>query len=222
MDNRELEDKLSRLGYSLLETTHSFDVHVTLADVVESNNVRYLEGFPVLLANAVKGKSFDYSKILELLNKHEQERLRELLLLSLALYELQGLEFPSLTESAGQMSNEDTAMVKNLKDSLVSGRWFALAGHRFDPERLKNAFMRYFTLAAEEVQKVGLKQEQLSLEFALSQTFSPKQKDLFRKKLKGEALTKTEKEYFSRVVRKKIVALANPELHRLAQNLLER
>jgi hypothetical protein len=52
-------------------------------------------------------------------------------------------------------------------------------------------------------------------------SFSPKQKELFQKKLKGELLTKTEKEYFSRTVKKKVAALANPELHRLAQKLME-
>jgi hypothetical protein len=32
---------------------------------------------------------------------------------------------------------------------------------------------------------------------------------------------KTEKEYYSRTVRKKVAALANPELHRLAQKLMD-
>jgi hypothetical protein len=61
----------------------------------------------------------------------------------------------------------------------------------------------------------------LSLEYSLSQVFSPKQKELFLKKLKREKLTKTEKEYFSRAVKKKVLALANPELHRLSQKLLD-
>jgi hypothetical protein len=61
----------------------------------------------------------------------------------------------------------------------------------------------------------------LSLEYALSQVFSPKQKELFRKKLDGLPLSKTEKEYYSRTVKKKVVALANAELHRLAQKLME-
>ena len=42
-----------------------------------------------------------------------------------------------------------------------------------------------------------------------------------RRSLKGEVLNKTEKEYYSRTVRKKVSAHANPELHRLAQKLME-
>jgi hypothetical protein len=54
----------------------------------------------------------------------------------------------------------------------------------------------------------------------MSQVFSPKQKELFFKKLKGEKLTKTEKEYYSRAVKKKVLALANDELHRMARQML--
>jgi hypothetical protein len=61
----------------------------------------------------------------------------------------------------------------------------------------------------------------LGLEYALSQVFSPKQKELFLKKLRGEKLTKTEKEYFSRVVKKKVLVLANPQLQRAAQKVSE-
>lgn len=63
--------------------------------------------------------------------------------------------------------------------------------------------------------------DELSLEYALSQLFSPKQKELFRKKLDGLPLTKTEKEYYSRAVKKKVAALANAELHRQARMLME-
>jgi len=54
-----------------------------------------------------------------------------------------------------------------------------------------------------------------------SRQLKHKHEELFQKKLKGELLTKTEKEYFSRTVKKKVAALANPELHRLAQKLME-
>ena len=56
----------------------------------------------------------------------------------------------------------------------------------------------------------------------MSQMFSPKQKELFKKRLEGLPLTKTEQEYYSRSVKKKVVALANAELHGLARKLLEK
>jgi hypothetical protein len=64
--------------------------------------------------------------------------------------------------------------------------------------------------------------QEFSLEYALSQIFSPKQKELFKKKLEGLPLNKTEQEYYSRTVKKKTVALANSELHGMARKLLKR
>jgi len=67
-----------------------------------------------------------------------------------------------------------------------------------------------------------VEQVEYSLAFALSQMFSPKQKELFKKRLEELPLTKTEQEYYSRSVKKKVVALANAELHGLARKLLEK
>jgi len=39
------------------------------------------------------------------------------------------------------------------------------------------------------------------------------------KKLRSEKMTKTEREYYSRAVRKKVLALANADLHVLAVKL---
>ena len=95
-----------------------------------------------------------------------------------------------------------------------------LGNNLFSASRLKETFRNYFEQHAEKTKQLKEKHE-LSLEYALSQLFSPKQKELFRKKLEGEPLSKTEKEYYSRTVKKKVSALANPELHRLAQKLMD-
>jgi hypothetical protein len=74
---------------------------------------------------------------------------------------------------------------------------------------------------SKEVKNFSDKRDELSLEFALSEIFPPKQKDLFLRKLKGDKLTKTEREYFSRTVKKRATALANSQLHELAQKVLQ-
>ena len=89
-----------------------------------------------------------------------------------------------------------------------------------DPERLKGMFELYFEKKAEKDRRRKEKYEEFSLEYALSQVFSPKQKELFKKKLEGLPLTKTEQEYYSRTVKKKVFALANSELHSLSKKLL--
>jgi hypothetical protein len=46
--------------------------------------------------------------------------------------------------------------------------------------------------------------------------FSEKQKELVFKKLRGQHMTKTEREYYSRVVKKKLAAIADREMQELA------
>ncbi len=59
-----------------------------------------------------------------------------------------------------------------------------------------NRYCAGFKQDAEKARQLKERHEELSLEFALSRLFSPKQKELFKKKLAGELLTKTEKEYY--------------------------
>jgi len=53
----------------------------------------------------------------------------------------------------------------------------------------------------------------------LNTLFPPKQKELVLRKLNGEPLTKTEQEYYSRVVKRKLEALANSEIRKIATAL---
>jgi len=223
MENKQLLNKLNRLGYPLVETTDGFNVNETLAEVVKTNNGRYWEGFPILLANAVKEEEFDYRKVEGLLKKKEEkENLKQLFLLSLALYRINKLHFdwPSFY-GRSELEPEERDKVRAFEKNLIKNAKFSVADHHFFSERVKNTFQRYLALEGEEVKNLSAKQDDLSLEFAMSQVFSPKQKNLFLKKLKGEVLTKTEREYFSRTVKKKAAALANSELHHLAQKVLQ-
>jgi hypothetical protein len=221
MVDQKLLDNLNRLGFQLMETSADVDANKTLAEVVQSKDTRLWEGFPVLLANAARDYNFDYNQVQQFLTKKEQQDFRTLLLLSLALFQNYHLSFAWSNRLKKTFSQQDLALLKKLRKSLSQGNRVSVGNRRFDPSRLKQAFNNYFEQDAEKTRRLKEKHEELSLEYALSQLFSPKQKELFQKKLKGEVLNKTEKEYYSRTVRKKVSALANPELHRLAQKLME-
>jgi hypothetical protein len=221
MVDQKLLDNLNRLGFQLMETSADVDANKTLAEVVQSKDTRLWEGFPVLLANAARDYNFDYNQVQQFLTKKEQQDFRTLLLLSLALFQHYHLSFAWSNRLKKTFSQQDLARLKKLRKSLSQDNKVSVGNRRFDPSRLKQAFNNYFEQDAEKTRRLKEKHEELSLEYALSQLFSPKQKELFQKKLKGEVLNKTEKEYYSRTVRKKVSALANPELHRLAQKLME-
>jgi len=222
MVKKELLENLNRLGFSLMEAKKDFDVNKTLAEVVKSKDTRLWEGFPVLLANAAQEYSFNYDQVLKNLTKRqERENFHFLLLLSLALYQYYHLSFVWSNQLKKRFSNQDLAHLQKLRKSLVHGKVVSFGNKRFHSSRLKETFNNYFEQDVEKTKRLKEKYEDLSLEYALSQLFSPKQKELFQKKLKGEPFNKTEREYYSRAVKKKVSALANPELHRLAQKLME-
>jgi hypothetical protein len=221
MTEKSLFERLSQLGLPLLETSDEFDVNQTLAEVVKSGDTRLWEGFSVLIVNAAKDFRFAFERIMEHLDSKEQRRtLHSLLQIALALYDLYHLSFSWTRPLKDMLSENEKAYQKHLQKELASGNSFTLNGVEFNPSRLKNAFDLYFEKDAEQSRQQKEKHKELSLEYALSQVFSPKQKELFKKRLEGLPLTKTEKEYYSRAVKKKVVALANSELHRLAQRLL--
>jgi len=224
MKMENLEQKLSQLGFPFLEAqSQEFDVHKTLAQVVESHEARYWEALPVLLANASQRTDFDLNKVSRwLTDEKSKEYWRALLLLSASLCEHENVYFDWLKRWLDGLNAQDKEELKKLRNYFAQNENFHWADREFNAERLKNLFERYYQSPLKKNWlESQAKQDELSLEYYLSQLFSPKQKELLRKKLSGEKFTKTEREYFSRAVKKKVLALANPELHRLAQRLLE-
>lgn len=220
VDNR-LYRNLSKLGFPMFEPDETPDVNKTLADVVKSNDTRLWEGFPVILANAAKNYQFSPDLVVQHLDTAKQkEQFHELVLLSASVYANYHLSFPWFNKLKKNFSEKDQKRIRTWKNYLVHHS-SQKVGSQFDPDRIKGLFELYFEQEAEKNRRVKEKYEEFSMEYALSQLFPPKQKELFKKKLEGTPLTKTEQEYYSRTVRKKVVALANPGLHHLARRLLE-
>ncbi|MDP1853790.1 MAG: hypothetical protein Q8L26_06285 [Candidatus Omnitrophota bacterium] len=220
MKNEALLKKVGIMGYPLLEKDEDVDANATLAQAVTSHNLRLWEGFPLLLANAAKDGLFEYEKVkVQLKKQAEKKCLDQLLIMSLALYKTLDLVFFWVNDVSKNLAQYQKAFNSYLgkfknKDELT------VCGMRLSPQRLKNTFSNYFHKEEAKLKDFVTMKEGFDLEYALSQVFSPKQKELFFKKLKGEKLSKTEREYYSRTVKKKVAALANPELHRLAQKII--
>ncbi len=222
MTDRKLLTSLSKLGFPMFEPSEELDVNETLAEVVKSHDTRLWEGFPVMLVNAAESYQFTPEQVKQQLTKREQkDHLHRLMLLSGSLFSLYHLSFSWWNKLKKGLSNEDKALVKTWRNYLANNQTLKFNDAELDPERLKGLFELYFEKKAEKDRRRKEKYEEFSLEYALSQVFAPKQKELFKKKLEGLPLNKTEQEYYSRTVRKKVVALANSELHSLSKKLLE-
>ena len=222
MKNDDLLKKMGLLGFSLFEAEQGVDANLTLASVVKSKDLRLWEGFAVALANAVERGLFNLEEVLGYLKKpSDRYKLESLLALSLALYKVFNLKLPWEKDLYHKLNTQKKKKFQEFLEKLKNDRTLNAAGYALSSQRLKTVFSNYFGQKQSGLKDLLAAKEELGLEYALSQVFSPRQKDLFLKKLKREKMTKTEREYFSRVVKKKVLALANPELHRLARKLLE-
>jgi len=216
MEHKELLKAVQAMGFPLLEP-EEYDLHHVLGAVVKSQNVRLWEGFPVLLRNACAHGGFNVQKVVQGLTDKEKNNFFNLLYLSHAVFRYYALsEEPELAVPGLQEDVSDKVL--SWYGSLERDESVVLGGVELSLKRMQRLFQDYYlSVKAEEDKKQLAAKEELTLEYAMSQVLSPKQKELFRKKLNGDPFTKTEREYFSRVVRKKVLALANDELHRLAK-----
>ena len=221
MKREELITALGELGYRLftpekdkMSSKKIFDI---LDELSRSEDKRLIEAFPVVLANSAhRGIKLD---IRNLLSRYERETQRKsdiekLILASSDLLAIEGLDKPDWPDDA-----MDPLRIKY--GDLLKGKTLSLSGDRsVSTDRLRNTLKRYaLDLEKSESARQKDKRSQLrsfQLNLHLSTLFPPKQKELLLKKLKGEPLSKTEKEYFSRVVKKKLEALANTELRKIA------
>jgi len=222
MRDSNLLKNVSALGYPLFGPEGDLNANLTLAQVVKSRDLRLWEGFPLVLANSAEKGLFNQDKVNYYLKKpFDKSCFASLVVLSLALYKFFNLKFLWSNRLFKAFSNEKKKEFNSFFNKLKDNDEFQCAGRTMSSQRLKSVFSNYFNQAQKRLENLLSVKDELSLEYALSQVFAPKQKELFLKKLKREKLTKTEKEYFSRVVKKKVSALANNELRRLSQKLLE-
>lgn len=221
MKNDDLLKRLSVLGFPLLDAEKEGDANLTLADLVKSRDFRLWEGFPVVLANSAEKGLFDYNKTEGYLKGAFKLHLGLLVALSLALYKILKLKFSWADKLYMLLNKEGQRQCEAYLRALKNDQDLHVHNCLMSSQRLKTTFNNYLQRAQGSLNDFLLVKEELGLEYALSQVFSPKQKELFLKKLRNEKLTKTEKEYFSRIVKKRVLALANPELHRLSQKLLQ-
>jgi len=224
MKREDLVFNLGRLGYSLVtpdvQEVGEDQVVELLAELVDSKDLRLVEGFPVVLANcAQRGMNLDFAALLAKHKPRSRKRqgLEKLLLVSSDLLTRHGLEKP---EGLEKVSASLKAKYGDLlaADLLTLGRKVSLS-----TERLRNALRRYSanleTSRSRRKKEKDKQRRSFQLSYYLSTLFSPKQKELVLKKLNGEPLNKTEQEYFSRTVKKKLEALANPEVKKVAAAL---
>ena len=227
MNKEQLITALGELGYRLLTPEKgglsSEKVLDVLAELSGAKDSRLIEAFPVVLANcAHRGIKVDIHSLLSRYDQSSRKRvdLEKLILASSDLLAQEGLDKPEGLDVA-----VDSLRAKY--GNLLKEKVLDLDKNRsVSTERLTSALRRYaIDFERSESVRERDKRKQLQsfqLDLHLSTLFPPKQKELVLRKLKGDLLSKTEQEYYSRVVKKKLEGLANSELRKIALTLTKK
>ena len=226
MDKERLLENLASYGYALFRPVSTKEPEAVLENLLKQDDTRLLEGFPIVFGNMLREKEslqWENPKWYPRghLPRKSEQRLTGLLALSYLLFKLFGMDksYESRTMKLLFKCTTGKPVLTQLEGPFMKSEPVPFDDLELSTERLKNNFRNYVVHAPEsdEAQK---KNHALELELLLSELFTPRQKELLRKQSEGKSLTKTEREYYYRVVKKRLKALASDELHQLARRLV--
>jgi hypothetical protein len=193
-------------------------VMIILDALAGSNEPALIARFPVVLAIcARRAIELDSQALFARYwsSSPKKQNLETLLLVSAILFETDNIAPPD-----GLHSMTET-LKRRYGGGLSHGVLRLSSGVSIPIDDFRNALKHYLAVCEIEnpqTRVMGSKQVHMYLE----RLFSPRQKDLIFQKLRGETFTKTEREYYSRVVRKKLEALSNSEVRQIAETLLRK
>jgi hypothetical protein len=222
MEPKSFRENVAALGFPLVEADEKAKAaNATLAEVVKSRDLRLWEGFPVMLANSAREQPFNYEAVRSLLKSRRDLRMLNCLVgASLAVYKVLRVRSPHIEKLVQELEKGRAQEVEKFESLLKQDQNLPAPCDGLSGERLKNVFLNYYEEKQRSVAELLSLKDGFDLQYALSQIFSERQKQLIFKKLRGEVFTKTEREYYSRDIKKKLLAIANPDLQKLAQKLL--
>ncbi|MCB9799633.1 MAG: hypothetical protein H6757_02605 [Candidatus Omnitrophica bacterium] len=226
MENRnQLRESMAHYGYALVSPVSAAEPEEVLQELLKQDDPRLLEGFPVVLANAMREKKLTWEakgwKPQAALKASSLRRLGVLLGVSQALFQLFSLEddLPGRARQLALKTLESGEDLAALQEDFLNRRTVKLERLKLSADRFTTAFRNY-VVHAPASKEAREQRHELELELLLSRLFTARQKDLLKKRLAGKPMTKTEQEYFYRVVKKRLKALANDDLHKMAKALV--
>ena len=203
---------------------------VILDALASSDDPALVVRFPVVLSICARnGVSLNshalFSKYWE--SSPKKKNLEKLLLISGELFDLEGVEAPqnlrkivrSLKAKYGSLQSARLLSLSSGLTIAIKDIQNALKDYTF---KIQNAAPESTGATTDRAPKTDMMQRSAELDACLDRLFSPKQKDLVFKKLNSESFTKTEREYYSRVVRKKLKAIANTQVGYIANRLTQK
>ena len=191
---------------------------VILDALANAGDARIVARFPAVLAIcARRGLPLKFQALFSRYweTSPKRQNLEKLLLASAAIFTFRGIKPPAnLKEIAASLQPK-------YGDLLTTGEFQLSNGLHISIQNLQASLDAYAAgrLKSQEREHRTSPPPSGRLDAYLDRLFSPKQKELVLKRRDGKAFTKTEREYFSRIVRKKLQAIADDEVAALARKL---
>jgi hypothetical protein len=203
---------------------------IILDALASSNDQALVIRFPAVLSicarNGVALNSHAlFSKYWE--SSPKKQNLEKLLLISAELFDLEGIEAPkNLKKIASSLKAKYGTLLSAKMLPLSSGISISMRDIqntlRDYTAKTKDAMTAFKQGKLEQEPTRDILNRSADLQVHLRRLFSSKQKDLVFKKLNRKPFTKTEREYYSRVVRKKLASIANSEVSCIANRLTQK
>ena len=201
------------------KTINENQILIILDALANADDVDVVARFPAVLAIcARRGLSLNsqglFSRYWE--TSPKRQNLEKLLLASASLFKNRKLKPP------GNLNQIAASLKPKYGDLLSAGEFQLSSGMMIGTQDLENSLLSYLAghIRSQGNRNHTKRPRSKTLDVYLDRLFSPKQKELVLKKRDGVAFTKTEREYYSRTVRKKLEAIADEEVGRIAKNLV--
>ncbi|MFA7337264.1 MAG: hypothetical protein WC028_10800 [Candidatus Obscuribacterales bacterium] len=224
--NRELLlHDLERFGYPLVHKNETEPAEIISA-MLQSKEGRVLEGVPVVLTHMLLKKSLPaLEQVEDSLQNSMQRRFRMLAAITCMFLFWVPDSQAEQKMLRDYLKKREPGLLENIKARMESQESMNIgAGLSVDPERLENTFKNYVVSQFMNTQVSMTKkldsEREKQFQAALSILFTEKQKQILFKVLEHSTLTKTEREYYSRVVKPRVKALKNADLQLIASSLL--
>ena len=210
-----LDSLLNESGRKKITETQ---IIVILDALASAEDIGVVARFPAVLAicsrrGLVLNSQALFSRYWE--TSPKRQNLEKLLLASAAIFKIKGLAPP------GNLNQIAASLKHKYGDLLSAGEIQMSSGMYVSIPALENTLDRYIAGPGQYYadRETKASKQPAALDVLLDRLFSPKQKELVFKRRDGKAFTKTEREYYSRIVRKKLEAIASDELAELAKRL---
>lgn len=216
---------LGELGYPLVEQSHA-QVEETLLKAIQSSEIRFLEGVPVVISNLLsRGTSLDFFKLEKTLPGRLQRRFRIFCAITyLFLFWLPDSQTLRL-ELFEYLKEREPSLMDQIQFKLSQFQPIPIGDKIvLDSERLQKIYKNYVIAQISDQDKnmnEKLEKQRTDAFFdALHHLFTERQSSLLMKILNKEVMSKTEKEYFSRTIKPRLKAVTNPDLQAFASSIL--